>query len=366
MANGQTGETQHTSIPLQIDELSRQLVTATSDRILSEAEYRAASQGDPESVIASDPRLQSENGNFATALLQQIHARRSDLEQEQALLSAEHGTSFPRVVEIARQLQDLDRQKKSEDVKLIERFHSNWQTALDREQLVQKSLDQVTGEGMKLNQAATEYAVMRQEANASHDLYMRVEEKSEEAGLAAGVRASNITVIDNARQPVKPVTPDLPLYLAITFFAGLWIAIGVALLRDSLRSGAVKTATAVVVILCAYSLLHAQAPIPSTSGPPTGVASFPQSQETRSLPNPKEAPPIWNSAANQSSAVPATAPLSSIPAPIGVGDLLEISEFHTPEFRLLRACLTGGPCTVAHDRRSHTRRHGRIFCRARN
>ena len=149
LANGQQGETEHTSVLLEIDELSRQLVAATTDRILSEAEYRAASEGDPEMVIASDPRLEANSGNFATALLQQIHARRSDLEQEQAQLSAEHGPSFPRVVEITRQLQDLDRQKQAEDAKLVGRFRSNWQTALDREQLVRKSLDQQTGEGMK-------------------------------------------------------------------------------------------------------------------------------------------------------------------------------------------------------------------------
>ena len=173
---------------------------------------------------------------------EQIHARRSDLEQEQAQLSAEHGPSFPRVVEIGRQLQDLDRQKQAEDAKLVERFRSNWQTALDREQLVRKSLEQATSEGMKVNEATTEYAVMRQEANASHDLYVRVLEKSEEAGLAAGVHSSNISVVDAARQPAKPVAPDLPLYLAITFFAGLWIAIGAALLRESLANPAARTA----------------------------------------------------------------------------------------------------------------------------
>ena len=46
-ANGQSGETEHASVSLEIDELSRQLVAATTDRILTEAEYRATSQGDP-------------------------------------------------------------------------------------------------------------------------------------------------------------------------------------------------------------------------------------------------------------------------------------------------------------------------------
>ena len=336
-ANGQPGETEHSSALLQIDELSRQLVAATTDRILAEAQYRAASQGDPEMVIASDPRLQADNANFATALLQQIHARRSDLLQEQAQLSAEHGPGFPRVVEIGRQMQDLDRQKSAEDAKLVERFRSNWQTALDREQLVRNSLAQATNQGMKLNEAATEYAVMRQEANASHDLYLRVQEKAEEAGLAAGVRSSNISVVDYARQPVKPIAPDLALYLAITFFVGLWIALAAALLRETFGSSVASVLLALVVISSAGAQVHAQAPTPNTSGLPSGVASFPQTRETRSIPNPKDAPAIWNDASSAtpvsgvspSSGVEASAPM---PAPIGPGDCLDIAEYHTPEF----------------------------------
>ncbi|MGD0739278.1 MAG: SLBB domain-containing protein [Terracidiphilus sp.] len=346
-ANGQQGETEHAAALLEIDELSRQLVAATTDRILTEAEYRAASQGDPEMVIAADPRLQAPNANFATALLEQIHARRSDLEQEQAQLSAEHGPSFPRVVEIGRQLQDLDRQKQAEDVKLDERFRGNWQTALDREHLVRKSLEQATSEGMKLNEAATEYAVMRQEANASHDLYVRVLEKSEEAGLAAGVHSSNISVVDAARQPIKPVTPDLPLYLAITFFAGLWIAIGAALLRESLANSAARSAAIFLALLAAGSCLHAQPPMPNTSGLPSGVVNIPQSQETRSLPNPKEAPTVWNNAGTAGIPPLAAAQSSSpMPAPVASGDFLDISEYHTPEFHSTVRVSAAGTVTL--------------------
>ena len=78
-----------------MDELGRQLVEVSTDRILREAEYRAAQAGDPELVIAADPRLQAESGSFATALLEQIHARRSELEEEQAQLNIEHGPNFP-------------------------------------------------------------------------------------------------------------------------------------------------------------------------------------------------------------------------------------------------------------------------------
>lgn len=334
LVNGTAGETQHSSAILEIDQLGRELVAATTDRILREAEYRAASKGDPELVIASDPRLQTEDGSFATAALQQIQARRSNLEQERAQLSTEHGENFPRVVEIGRELLDLDRQKQGEDAKLVERFQSAWRTATDREQMIRKSLDETTGEGMKQNQAATEYAVMRQEANYSHELYMRVQEKVAEAGLAAGIHSSNITVVDSARQPVKPVAPDLPLYLAITFFAGLWLAVGGALLLESLGKPVVRTVVTLLATLLALTAANAQAPTPSTSGLPTGVAHIAPSQQTRSQPNPKEAPTVWNSAGStnrveQPAAAQSASPMTAL---LGPGDCLDISEYHTPEF----------------------------------
>ncbi len=333
LANGQSGETQHTSALVEIDELGRQLVTAATDRILREAEYRAASQGDPELVIASNPRLQAENGNFATSLLQQIQVRRSELEQEQAQLEIEHGPNFPRVVEVRRQLQDLDRQKQAEDLRLVEQFRSAWQTAVDREQLVRKNLAELTAEGMKADEAATQYAAMREEANANHELYVRVMEKAEEAGLAAGVQGPNISVVDYASQPVKPVTPDLPLYLGITLFVSLWLAIGGAFLMESIHPTTTGVGIAFLAVILAGAAAQAQAPTPSTSGLPTGVVRIPASQQTPNLPNPKEAPAVWDSA-GQAGLPPAALAQSAspMPAPIAPGDFLDVSEVHTPEF----------------------------------
>ncbi len=347
MANGQRGETQHTSALLQIDELGRQLVAVATDRILREAQYRAASQGDPELVIASDPRLQAESGDFATALLQQIHSRRSQLEQEEAQLNIEHGPNFPRAVEIRGQLQDLDRQKRAGDAKLVEQFHSAWQTAADREQLVRKNLEEVTGEGMKANEAATEYAAMREEANANHALYVRVLEKTEEAGLAAGVQGSNISVVDYARQPDKPVAPDLLLYMAITLFVSLWLAVGSALLLESIRPSVIRAGLVLIAALLAGAAIQAQAPTPSTSGLPTGVVRVRAPEQTTKPPNPNESPAVWDIRAQSGlPSMAGTQAASPMPAPIAPGDFLDICEFHTPEFHSTARVSPSGVVTL--------------------
>jgi polysaccharide biosynthesis/export protein len=335
LVSGQPGAAEHDSTLLEIDELGRQLVAASTVSILREAEYRAASQGDPEVVIASDTDLQSQGGNLAIALLGQIRAHRSELEQEQAQLSAEHGPNFPRVVEIHRLLQDLDRQKQSEDAKLVGQFQSAWVAAADREKLVRKSLDERRGEAMKQNQAAIEFAVMLQGVKASRELYMRVLDRVEEARLSAGVHSSNIVVVDAARQPVKPVAPDPLLDLAITLFVGLWLAVGGVLLIESLSKSGTRAAVTLLAALLASAMVNAQAPTPSTSGLPSGVVHTPIAAETQNQPNPQEAPAIWNDSRGVSPAgQPQAATMSASPmaAPIGPGDSLDISEYHTPEF----------------------------------
>lgn len=335
LGNGQTGESDHSPMVLQADELSRQLVAAASDRILREAEYHAASEGDPELVMANDPGLQTGDSALVTSLLQQIRSQRSILEQEQAQLSAEHGSDFPRVVEIQREIQDLDRQQKVQDAKLVQRFRSAWQTAADREQLVRTGLAELTAQGAGLDAATARYQAMRQEANSSHDLYMQVLKKVDEAGLAAGVHSSDISVVDPATPPAQPSAPNLPLYMAITFFVSLWLALALALLVDALRPSATRVILALFAVLAANSIAHAQAPTPSTSGLPTGVASFPQTPERKSVPDPREAPTVWNGDEPGNTTGTSVAPpafSAVMPALITPGDSLNVSEFHTPEF----------------------------------
>lgn len=348
-ASGQPGDADHNSTLLEIDELGRQLVAASTEKILRESEYRAASEGDPEVVVASNPGLQPESGNLATALLGQIRARRSELEQEQAQLSAEHGPNFPRVVEIHRQLQEIDKQKQAEDDKLLAQFKSAWEAAANREQSVRKSLEDRRGEAMNLNQATAEYVTMLQAARTSRELYMRILDKVEEARFSAGVHTSNIVLVDPARQPVKPVAPDPPLYLAITFFAGIWLALGGALLVESFGHSASRKATVLLLVLLAGVTAHAQAPTPNTSGLPSGVVRTPTAPQTQNQPNPQESPAIWNDSSGASPAAqPLSVALSASPmaAPIGPGDTLEISEYHTPEFRSVVHVSPSGTVTL--------------------
>jgi polysaccharide export outer membrane protein len=338
--NGANAASGHLSALVEVDELGKELASADSERLLREAEYRAAAQGDPEVVLAFDSRMSGE-ANELSSSFRQLHARRSDLEQELAQISIERGPNFPRVLEVRQQLQDLDAQLAANNGHLLEQFRGAWVAAREHERLVRRDLEQRMGEGQKASEAAKAYDEMRREADSTRELYIRMQSKVDEAGLTAGVRGPDIWVVDEARPPAKPAAPDLPLYMAITLFGGLWIAGGSAWFLESVQTSKARAMLTLLVLIGAGPWLYGQAPIPSTSGLPTGVARIPQTGDNKAAPNPKEAVSILG-AVGAASPVGGNSSAAPVAAPITAGDLLEVGEFHTSEFHSVVRVSAGG------------------------
>ena len=332
-SEGRPEDALHMPALAEVDDTGKDLVAAGSERILREAEYRAAMAGDPELVLASDEPMQAETGNLSAGY-RQLRTRKADLEQEQAELSLEHGPNFPRMQEIRKQLLEIQGQLRAQDDRLREQFKSAWQTAAAREDLARKELAAKIATGQGANEAVAQYESMRSEAAASHELYLRTEAKLEEARLSAPAQSSPLEVVDPPRVPAEPVTPDLPVYLLIAGVAGAWLAMGGALLMESLRPSGQTAALLLFVVVCAGSA-WSQAPTPSTSGLPTGVAKIPGSKDVKVPANPNESPRVWTGPPGiAGNALGGSGSLTGVlPGPIVPGDMVEVTEYHTPEFR---------------------------------
>ena len=352
MPGGQPVETLHDSTVQAVDEAERMLAQASGDRILREALYREAQQGNPSQVLAANPELQAEFGPGGATLAQKLRAQLSDFDLELAQLKAEHGPNYPRVVELDRAGQEVEQQIKDEDANLVAGFERVWKAAAEREKMLQKQLDARKTEALRQNDFTIEYTVLHDEVTSDRELCTRLNGRIRDAKLSAGIRASNVTVVDPARVPFKPESPDLPLYLAITLFSSLWVALGGALALDALegiwpqngtprpdsRGDGLKALVVGVLLLLAGSGALGQAPTPNTQGLPSGVVKLPSDAPTGLRPNPKDAPPVWNLAAPAADTQGLPEPSARVAGvamalPIAAGDFLEVSEFHTPEFR---------------------------------
>jgi polysaccharide biosynthesis/export protein len=354
-ADGQKDQGGNNPMLVQLVELDRELVAATIDRIVSEAAFHAASDGDPEAVAETRQGPAEGDSNLETSLLGQIRTQRSGLEEEQAQLSTEHGPNFPRVVEIRKELEELDKQRQAADAKLVDRFRNAWQMAQERENKVRLSVEAMTAQDLKMDEAATQALVMMQEARTSGDLYARVEGKVEEAALNAGVHNSSISVFDFAREPAKPSAPDLFVYMAITFFVGLWVSVGCVLAVESMSVKSISSAgrgatTLLIMLVVAAGMANGQPPTPTTSGLPSGVAHPITTEDNRGRGIAEAEAQAANAAASAAQTPTGNAPSglveSPMAGPIGPGDLLEISEFQTPGFKSVARVSAAGTVTL--------------------
>lgn len=333
-ADGRSTETQRSTVFLEVNELGRRVAEAAAARIEREAEYKSAIGGDPEMTLASSAKLQTEDGDLNAAVLREIRSRRGAFEQENAQLRLEHGPNFPRLQEIESELRDLERQRLAEDAKLVERFRASLQSAREQEAQVRRELEARTVEAMRVDRAAAEYAAMYEELESNRALYLRLRDRVDEAVLTAGAEQPALVVADPPRTPAEPISPNLAIDLCIAVFAGLWLALGGVLWLESKSRVGARAAALLVCMLMAALTVGAQPPTPNISGLPSGVARIPLSHESKSVPDAKQAPAVWNMNVGESAGAPvgAAALGASLATPISAGDFLDVSEYRTPEF----------------------------------
>lgn len=225
----------------KLTDVNKQLTEAEGDRIQKEALYRMASSGDP-SIVA-----RSASNAGADSLLEKLRASRAELRTQYAQLSTQFGPSYPKVLEVQNQIKEVDAAIESERQKLLVRMKSEYLAALQREKLLRTALEQQKVEANNLSQRAIEYNLLKRDVDTSRQLYEGLLQKLKEAGVSAGLRSSNIQVVDVARVPLSPVKPNIPRNIELGFLVGLAGGILLAFALEALDS-TVRTADEVQAI----------------------------------------------------------------------------------------------------------------------
>jgi polysaccharide biosynthesis transport protein len=217
-----TDET-HNIITDKLGELNRQLSAAEGDRILKEARYRISMTENPELIAMVAPE----------SVLSALYRQRAEIRAQYALSSAKYGASYPRVIELQAQLTELDSAIKQEIVKVGQAIHAEYQAAKTSEDMLAASFGTQKQEAYKLNESAIQYAIMRRDVESSRDLYEGLLKKLKEAGILAGLKSSNINIVDPASIPIEPVEPKIPMNIALGCMGGLLFGVALAFVVEN-------------------------------------------------------------------------------------------------------------------------------------
>ena len=218
-----TDET-HNIILDKLEDLNKGLSAAEGDRIVKEAKYRIAMTENPELIANIAPE----------SVLGALYKERAEVRAEYAQLAAKYGASYPRVLQLQSQLTELDGAIQQEIKKVGDAVRADYQASLKAEQMLQTSFDKQKGEAYKLNEDAIQYAILRRDVESSRDLYDGLLKKLKEAGIMAGLKSSNINIIDQASQPIEPVEPNIPLNIALGLMGGLLGGVALAFIVENI------------------------------------------------------------------------------------------------------------------------------------
>jgi succinoglycan biosynthesis transport protein ExoP len=214
----------------KLGELEKQLTDAEAERINKEAVYELAQSGNYDAIAAVRESL----------VIQDILKQQTALSAQYTDAVNQYGPKYPKVLRIQAQLKDLDDLIQREKLNIGNQVEADYRGARQRELLLKQALDEQKNQVNQTAEKLVQYSILKREADTNKQLYDGMLQKLKEAGITAGLRSSNIRVVDPALIPARPSRPNKTRNVLLSILVGLVGGIGLALLREYLDN-TVKT-----------------------------------------------------------------------------------------------------------------------------
>jgi len=210
----------------RLRDLQDELTRAQALRIQRESLYRLVEAGD----FGSLP------GVVENKLMQDLTFRLTDLKREQAQLAATFSSQYPKVKQIQNQIEELEATLAEERERAAKQITNEYRATVRQENLLRQAFATQQNRANEIAERAVQYKMLKREAETQKQLYDTLLQRHREAGVSAGLKATNIRIVDLARPPLKPARPNLSLNLALALIVGLGLGVGAASLREYLDS----------------------------------------------------------------------------------------------------------------------------------
>jgi capsular exopolysaccharide synthesis family protein len=206
----------------RVREVQEQLSKAQAESAAKQSRYETAISNSPESLPdnAENSLLREYQSNLVAA--------QRELIQFRSMYTPDHY----KVIDAEARVGQLESAIKGERQHIIERMRAEYDSAQRFRQSLENSY---LGQTRKLESQSADtfrYNVLKHELDSTQQLYDSLLQKAKEAGVASALHATSVRVIDPARPPSVPYSPNLPLNCAAGLGGGLVLAMAVILIQD--------------------------------------------------------------------------------------------------------------------------------------
>jgi len=214
-----------------LKDMSKQQVTAESERIAAEAEYQQMSKNGA-GVTA---------GALESPVIQTLKERQAELTAQYQDKLKIFKPGYPEMQQIKQRIAEVDRQIAAESATIGAAARTTYEAKLQQEAKITARINEIKGEILALQDRSTDYQTLKREVDTNRQLYDGLLQRMKEVGIVAGIGTNNISIVDTAEIPFEKYSPSLKKNLAIAIAVGLFGGIALTFLLETLDDSVKST-----------------------------------------------------------------------------------------------------------------------------
>jgi succinoglycan biosynthesis transport protein ExoP len=222
-----------TTVIDRLSQLNKALTEAQIERSQKEATWNGVKNVGPDYVPEA----------INNPLIQRLREDYVRLKRETQKMEERFQPDYPELQRTKVELDSARRSLEDETQNLVKGAYSEFQTALNKERSLEAEFNEQKTAAFKMNSSAVLYNGLKVEIQNKKTLLDSLLRRESETGVEArlkGLRTSNIRVVDRARVPVRPSSPNKKRNLILALILGLGGGVALAFLFDFLDNS-IKT-----------------------------------------------------------------------------------------------------------------------------
>ena len=175
-------------------------------------------------------------GSLTSEPDQRYQGQLAELRREESQLLVTFAPGYPKVRRISSQIEEIQKSSRQEERRILDSVSEQFHLAQQREKLLRQ---EVLGQRDRVNRLSDDfiqYNILKRDAETNRQLYEGLLQRLKEAGISAGLRASNVAVLDAAEAPLKHYRPRSVRNLALALMAGLALGLCLAFAREHMNT----------------------------------------------------------------------------------------------------------------------------------
>jgi succinoglycan biosynthesis transport protein ExoP len=255
----------------ELSELNSQIILAESNRSEAQAKAKAIRE-----LLARTGTVDASVAVLDSPLVQRLREQQVALIRSRAELSTIYLGNHPRLIAVNRELADLDRQIRTEALKIVDRLDQEAKIAAARETSLRSSLNGLKTRASETNVDDVKLRALEREAAANRSLLETFLNRYTDARARDTVNAQPglARVISRADVPTDPSYPKRGPIVLLSILAGFAIALGLAFLAEVMSTVArIEQQAVEPPAFMAGNPEPAQEPAPVGASPPFDLSA---------------------------------------------------------------------------------------------